>query len=68
MVGNGETAHMNFGVATDKMLHWQVRGQVCCDVGTNYGKVTRQSRNKSSALQLEGIGPRQSASTENFVS
>lgn len=59
VVGKGERAHVNSGVATDKMPHWQVRGQVCCDVETNYGKVNGQSRNKSSALRLEGIGPSQ---------
>lgn len=59
VVGKSEMAHVNLGVATCKMLHWQVRGQVWCDVETNYGKVNKQSRNKSSALQREGIGPSQ---------
>lgn len=59
VVGKSEMAYVHLGVATDKMLHWRVRGQVWCDVETNYGKVNRQSRNKSSALQWEGIGPSQ---------
>lgn len=56
MVGKGEMAHVNFGGATDKMLHWQVRGQICCDEETNYSKVNRQNRSKSSALQPEAMG------------
>lgn len=55
----GEMAHVNFGVATDKMLCWQERGQISCNVETNYAKVIRENRNKSSALQLEGIVPSQ---------
>lgn len=59
VVGKGEMARVNFGVVTDKMLCWQERGQVSCNVETNYAKVIRENRNKSSALQLEGIIPSQ---------
>jgi len=52
----GKLAYVHFGVATDKMLYWQAKGQVCCDAETNYGKINKQNRNKSSALQAEGIG------------
>lgn len=55
VVGQGEMACVNFGVATDKMLCWQERGQGSCNVETNYAKAIRENRNKSSALQLEGI-------------
>lgn len=35
LVCEGKMAHVNFGIATDKMLHWKVRGQVRCDVERN---------------------------------
>lgn len=59
VVGKGNTAHVNSGVATDKTLRWQERGQVSCNAETNYAKVIRENRNKSSALQLESIVPSQ---------
>lgn len=35
LVGEGKMAHVNFGIATDKMLHWKVRSQVHCEVESN---------------------------------
>lgn len=41
-------SYVNFGIATDKMLHWKVRGQIRC-VETNYSKQAKQDQTLSSA-------------------